>query len=656
MKSLFQKVLPFWPLIAILLGTGALFFLLPKGEDERLPLPDTTAYNLGATGGELPWSQLRNAVRSPQLVYLRIEPRGVAHLRFRDDSEASSTFPSEEASSLAALAQKEGARVEIDPLADNQGTPPWVQILLAAILVGGILTVFIVLRRDSGGKMEARNTAAPRWRSKTTFRQVAGCDEAVEEVQEFVLFLRHPERFLRTGARMPSGGILYGPPGTGKTLLARALAGEAGVPFYHMAGSEAVNKYVGVGASNVRELFQKARASEEGAVIFIDEIDAIGRRRSGDGESSSRENDNTLNQLLVELDGFSGRDRIVVLGATNRLDTLDPALLRPGRLSRKIPVLEPDKQGRLDILKMYSRNKPLADDVDLPALAEITSGSTGADLADMVNEAAIQAARAGRDKITDADMREGHLRAIAGPERKAQLLDPEERRKVAFHEAGHVLCAELCPDHEKAERVTIVARGQAAGMAVWGQRDRALHSPEYVEQRLVSILGGRAAERVEFGTVSSGAANDLQQANELARTAIEDWGLSQKTGQLLSRSGHAISDQTRSLVDQEVEKMVADAFREAVDLLESNHHLLRKLAEALLQKSVLERADILSVIGDVPEQTRATTSSGPSLRPVIHSEEGPTPRKTLHHRAVSLLRSQRAKIRRIGRSKKVLGS
>lgn len=587
----------------LLVAIAALLVFWNPGDSQKGVLEkDTIATSFGADLGTIPYNGLWAATGSSQLRNLQLDPYGEAELLFRDDSRARSFFPPESTERLAERARKQGAAVSLRPVSGNQRGSSWIPLLIPAILVGGMILVFVLWRRSQTEGSRKEDPALPL--VTETFQSVAGCPEAVEEVREFVLFLRDHERFIRLGAAMPSGAVLHGPPGTGKTLLARALAGEAGVPFYHMAGSEAVNKYVGVGASAVRDLFRRARSSEQGAVIFIDEIDALGKKRSGDGEASSREHDNTLNQLLVELDGFSPHDRIVVLGATNRLDTLDPALLRPGRLSRHIPVLPPNEEGRREILGLYAEDKPLAEDADLEALARITAGSSGADLAHILNEAAIHAARRGSGEISESDLREGHLRALAGPERPDHIQDPEELRAIAYHEAGHVLCGELLPEHERAERVTIVARGQAAGMAVWGAEDRALHSPEYVRQRMIGVLGGRAAERVVLGTVSSGAANDLQQANELARTAIEDWGISRRTGQLLSRSGHSVSDRTRSLVDQEVEEMVADAFEEAVELLQDNIRKLHALAETLLQNKVLERVDIVAAIRKNPREKR----------------------------------------------------
>ena len=400
------------------------------------------------------------------------------------------------------------------------------------------------------------------------FRDVAGCDEVVEEVREFVEFLKNPERFARVGARMPAGVLLHGPPGTGKTLLAKALAAEAGVDFFAASGAEFVERYVGVGASRVRELFTRGRKAEGGAVVFIDELDALGRRRSGGGgQSGNDEYEHTLNQLLIEMDGFTGNERLVCVGATNRLDVLDPALLRPGRFSRQVSIELPSAEGRLAILRVHARGRPLAREVDLAEIAELTAGSSGADLREMLNEGAIMAAREGRAEVTRADLAEGRLRALAGPARRSSPLTAEERVVVARHEAGHALVAEYCPTQDATQRLSITPRGRAGGLAVIARRDRALQSARHVHEQLMVMLGGRAAEAVVYGDVSSGAADDLQRANALARHAVMSLGFSTRAGQLTATAAGQnmpLSDTTRRVADEEVERMIAEAYRDAV--------------------------------------------------------------------------------------------
>jgi len=536
-----------------------------------------------------------------------------------------------------------GAQVAVD----SDVRPPGRAIGAATILqIVGVLALFLVLgltilRRGRGRRSPAGGAAAAKKRpggsrrkaakagqlSPVTFADVAGCDEAVEEVSELVSFLRAPEPFTKVGARMPSGVILYGPPGTGKTLLAKALAGEAGVPFFAVSGSDFVEKYVGVGAKRVRELFAKARRCEKGAVVFIDEIDAVGGRRSGSGDGGSREGDHTLNQLLAELDGFHSRAGVVVVGATNRLDTLDPALLRPGRFSRQIEVSAPDEAGRLAILRIHSAGKPLGPDVDLARLAHITAGNSGAELAEVLNEAAIWAARDARVEIDDADLWEGLCRVVAGPRKASSMLAEGEREIVAYHEAGHVLAGELCPTQDRTEHATINPRGRALGFALKGRTDRGLHSEQFLHESLIFVLGGRAAEYVQFKTVSSGAANDLQQANLTARTAIEEWGLSARIGQLTTANGR-LSGATQAKVDEEVARLVGDAYVDAVNLIAEHSDQLEHIAQALLASGDIDRPEIelamrgAQIAPRPPRQTHA-----PTLEPVPSRVESPSHRE-----------------------------
>jgi cell division protease FtsH len=426
----------------------------------------------------------------------------------------------------------------------------------------------------------------------TRFTDVAGCDEAVEELAEIVEFLRTPERFARVDARMPAGLLLTGPPGTGKTMLARALAGEAGVRFYAASGSQFMEKYVGVGASRVRELFKRAAANAP-AVIFIDEIDAVGGSRGGPDGNGER--DQTLNELLVRMDGFTTCDRVIVIAATNRPEILDAALLRPGRFSRQISVGLPSEEGRRAILGVHSGSKPLAADVDLDAIAATTGGFSGAQLAELLNEAAIMAARDGREVIESDDVREGLRRVLAGPKRKSAPVAEGELEKIAYHEAGHVVCAELCEHHANAQHVTIDPRGNAMGFALFGHEDRALHDEEHLHEAMIAALGGRAAEQLVFGRVSSGAKNDLEKVNAIARAAVTEYGMSPRIGQLVG-DDRRFSDETRALIDREVERLVAAAYADALTLLEARRHELETLAGRLLDAHELERIDIVTAL------------------------------------------------------------
>ena len=482
--------------------------------------------------------------------------------------------------------------------------------LIAAFLFGGMMLIRgrnpqgrgIGRRGGASGHGSIRKSAQVVVPPSVRFADVAGCDEAVEELQEIVMFLREPERFGKVGARMPHGAILHGPPGTGKTLLAKAVAGEAGVPFFALSGSDFVDTYVGVGASRVRDLFAQARKNETGAIIFFDEIDAIGRARGQGATGADSEREGTLNQLLVELDGFGARERIVVIAATNRLDMLDPALLRPGRFDRRVQVGLPAQAGRLAILGLHSKHMPIADPAALAALARVTAGFAGADLANMVNEAAIMAARAGRETILAEDLDEGMLRSVAGPRRADRGIADGELEVIAWHEAGHVLAAELCPAHQKAQRVTILARGDAGGLALYGSEDRALTSQQHLHERMVVAMAGRAAEQIRFGMISSGAANDLEQVNGMARQAVERLGFSPRVGQIVAPSspqGIPLSAEVRRAIDEEIGRMVDDAYADAVALLGDHRDELDALGAALLAHEQLDRAEIEEILGGV---------------------------------------------------------
>lgn len=469
-----------------------------------------------------------------------------------------------------------------------------------------ILTIIFFRRRMTGGG--GRPSAASHGRIRKNalvtapaqrFADVAGCDEAVEELREIVVFLKEPERFSRVGARMPRGVVLHGPPGTGKTLLAKAVAGESGVPFFALSGSDFVDTFVGVGAARVRDLFAQARQGEEGAIIFFDEIDAIGRARGGGGTGADSEREGTLNQLLVELDGFGARDRIVVIAATNRLDTLDPALLRPGRFDRRVQVGLPAERGRLEILRVHSAGMPIADPASLETLARLTAGFAGADLANVVNEAAIMAARDGRETILASDLDEGMLRAIAGPQRNDRRIADGELEVIAWHEAGHALAAELCPTHARTQRVTILSRGDTGGLALYGTEDRALTSQQQLHERMLVAMAGRAAEELRFGSISSGAANDIEMVNRMAREAVERLGFSPEVGQIVSAAGvHQIplSGETRTTIDREVGRLVDAAYADALALLGDHRDELDALGAALIEREQLDRADIEGIL------------------------------------------------------------
>jgi cell division protease FtsH len=567
---------------------------------------------------DVPYSSVVQAMRKGEVLSLTVEAgTGKAEVHLSSGFFGNVVLPPNDDALLRELAAS-GATVRVRAQSDGNGS--LVGALMMPLLVIGLIVAVIVMRRRRAGmggigqggidtslRKSAELTVVPGER----FADVAGCDEAVEELEEIAEFFRDSHRFERLGAKLPSGVMLHGEPGTGKTLLAKAFAGEAGIPFFAMSGSDFVEKFVGVGASRVRELFAKARRHPEGAVIFIDEIDAVGRARGSSEANSEREQ--TLNQILVELDGFSTTDRIVCIAATNRLDVLDPALLRPGRFGRHIAVPLPAATGRASILRVHAAGKPLAGEVDLDDLAASMSGLSGAQLAEVVNEAAIMAGRDGATEIRKRDFREAFLRVLAGPKRRNAPLADGELEVIACHEAGHVLCAEHGERYEKAQQVTVEPRGQAMGLAVYGQVDRALHDPDYLHEALMATLAGRAAEQIVFGRISSGAANDLQKATELARRAVEELGFSPRLGQIVA--GRApFSESTRAVVDSEIERMVAAAYVDALELLTEHRDQLDRLTERLVVSRELERVDILAAIGRPPTsiEGRSRSNARPS--------------------------------------------
>ncbi len=450
---------------------------------------------------------------------------------------------------------------------------------------------------------------------KVTFADVAGADEAKVELQEIIEFLKDPQKFTKLGGRLPKGALLVGPPGTGKTLLARAVAGEAGRPFFSMSGSDFVEMFVGVGASRVRDLFEQGKASAP-CIIFIDEIDAVGRHRGSGMGGGHDEREQTLNQLLVEMDGFESNEGVILIAATNRPDVLDPALLRPGRFDRQIVVDAPDLRGREGILRVHVRNKPIADDVDLRVLAKGTPGMAGADLANLVNEGALLAARRGHDKIYMTDLEEAKDKVQLGAERKSLVMRDEERRLTAYHEAGHAVCAIKIKGNDPLHKVTIVPRGRALGVAfTLPEDDRVSVTREQIEARLVMAYGGRTAEELIFGRdhVTTGASSDIQQATGIARRYVSQWGLSDAVGPILVgdneqemflgrelTSRREVSEKTAQLVDAEVSRVIKDAYQRARTALEENIDLLHTLAKNLLDRETLTREDIgLLVAGQV---------------------------------------------------------
>ncbi len=499
-------------------------------------------------------------------------------------------------------------------------SPNYLAIALPYVIaVAGLFAIwyFFSMRASGGGndRMAKFGNATFRHGSesarKTTFADVAGADEEKEELAEIVDFLRDPQRFVELGARIPKGVLLVGPPGTGKTLLARAVAGEAGVEFLSISGSDFVEMYVGVGASRVRDLFEQAKKVAP-CIIFIDEIDAVGRQRGTGLGGGHDEREQTLNQLLVEMDGFGTNDGVVVLAATNRADILDPALLRPSRFDRQIYVGYPDIKGREDVLKIHTANKPLAEDVDLAKVARGTAGFTGADLENLSNEAALLCARRGDQFITMADFEEAEIKVLAGPEKRSRVVPEHEQKLTAYHEAGHAVVMHALPTHEPVHRITIVPRGHAGGMTIsLPDEDRSYQSKRYMEEQIVSLLGGRAAEKLMLGDISTGASNDIERASHIARKMVTAYGMSEKLGSIAFESGHdevfigktmgqtrSYSEKTAAEIDDEVKAIIDRAYARCEEILTARREALTAVAEYLLAHETMTGEEFERMVGE----------------------------------------------------------
>ena len=511
-------------------------------------------------------------------------------------------------------------------------------LLVVAMLVGG----YLMLRQFQGANSQALAFGKSRARMYTgdqpsiTFDDVAGVDEAQEELREVVEFLKEPEKFVQLGARTPKGVLLMGAPGTGKTLLAKAVSGEANVPFFSISGSEFVEMFVGVGASRVRDLFDQAKRHSP-CIMFLDEIDAVGRHRGAGLGGSHDEREQTLNQILVEMDGFDTDTNVIVMAATNRPDILDPALLRPGRFDRRIVLDRPDIKGREAILKVHVRGKPLDEDIDLRTLAQSTPGFVGADIENLVNEAAILAARRNRKVIGMPEFEESVERVIAGPERKSRLISQEEKRITAYHEAGHAVVAHVLPKCDPVHKVSIVARGMAAGYTIaLPEEDRRMLSKAKFEHDLAFALGGRAAEELVFGDVTTGAANDLEQVTEKARSMVTRYGMSDRLGPMtfgqkeeLVFLGKEIGEQrdyseaVAQEIDQEVSRIVHEAYERAKDVLTRHHEQFERIAEQLIEVETLDADEFAALFEGVPPNEPEAPQSPPSAPGVERSTTRP---------------------------------
>ena len=573
------------------------------------------AMSSSARAGDIPYSQLRQYLTEQQVKTLSVrDTRLTGHLQdgtmFTCQLYSYDTFYDDFG---GLIAQQVDAGILESYDCQPGSSTNWLQTLLPYVLafLAFILLMNIMARMNGGAggpvndKMarfgEARIQDIPSDGKKVTFKDVAGADEEKEELEEIVQFLRDPERYTKLGAHIPKGVLLVGPPGTGKTLLAKAVAGEADVSFLSISGSDFVEMYVGVGASRVRDLFEQAK-HQSPAIVFIDEIDAVGRQRGSGLGGGHDEREQTLNQLLVEMDGFAANEGVVVLAATNRVDILDPALLRPGRFDRQVFVGLPDIRGRQDILSIHAKGKPLAEDVDLAKVARATAGFTGADLENLLNEAALLTGRRGQKFITEDAIQQSVIKVIAGPEKHSRVIPEQERRLTAYHEAGHAVVIHALPHHDPVHQITIVPRGQSGGMTIFlPEEDRSYRSKSFMTEQIVSLLGGRAAEEMMLGDISTGASSDIQRATAIARKMVGTYGMSEKLGNVAFDAGtdevfigksmghtRPYSEQTAAEMDTEIRAIIDSAYDRCRAILAESKPQLEAVAAYLLEHETMD--------------------------------------------------------------------
>ena len=584
------------------------------------------AYYAFAGGDRTPtvtYAQVEDLFQREQVTSFYVRDGNQLYLNLQDGTTVTNTLGSvesfrEELGDL--IRQQKADGILTDYNYDPVYSPPWwSQMLIYVLLIGGVFLLwqYMAARAQGGGGMDqgrrfskAKIRFGSESKQKVSFADVAGADEEKEELREIVDFLQAPQKYLDLGARIPKGVLLVGPPGTGKTLLAKAVAGEAGVQFLSISGSDFVELYVGVGASRVRDLFEEAKKVAP-AVVFIDEIDAVGRQRGAGLGGGHDEREQTLNQLLVEMDGFTSNEGVVVLAATNRADILDPALLRPGRFDRQIYVGRPDLKGREEILRVHARNKPLAEDVDLRVLAQSTPGFSGADLENVINEGALLSARRGQKFITMDMLQEAVVKVIAGPEKKSRVVPPHERRLTAYHEAGHAVMHHCLASVDPVHSVTIIPRGQAGGMTIsLPGEDRGYYSRRYMEEEIAALLGGRTAEELFLGDISTGASNDLQRASAMARRMVTAYGMSERLGAVSYDSGHdevfigrsmaqakSYSEEVAAQIDQEVKAIIDAGCRRCREVLEQYREQTERAAQYLLEHETMSGEDFAAVMG-----------------------------------------------------------
>jgi cell division protease FtsH len=550
---------------------------------------------------------------------------------------------------LTQLLRDAGVEITADPQKGSALFAFLIQLIPVVLIVGAF--IFIMNQSQGGGGRvmqfgKARAKLVTKDQPKTTFADVAGVDEAIEELQEVKEYLQNPAKFQAMGAKIPRGVLLFGPPGTGKTLLARAVAGEAGVPFYSISGSDFVEMFVGVGAARVRDLFEQAKQNAP-AIVFIDEIDAVGRHRGAGLGGGHDEREQTLNQLLVEMDGFDQRTAVILMAATNRPDILDPALLRPGRFDRHVTIDRPDLEGRRGILKVHARGKPFDETVSLDIVAKRTPGFTGADLSNVINEAALLAARWGKKAISMKEVEEAIDRVLAGPERKSRVMSDREKRVIAYHEGGHALVGHVLPNTDPVHKISVVSRGRALGYTLTlPEEDKFMMTREELADELAMLLGGRVAEELIVGDITTGAANDIERATKVARQMVTEYGMSDIIGPLtLGQKQHEVflgrdfqaqpdySDQVAFEIDNEVRRLIDEAHDEALEILQGHRAKLDALAALLIERETIDRDEVESFLADIPKRPqRDLTLRGAGLavsRRAIRTGEKPPPPGTI---------------------------
>ncbi|MFB3738329.1 MAG: ATP-dependent zinc metalloprotease FtsH [Candidatus Velamenicoccus archaeovorus] len=581
--------------------------------------------NRGSQGEPMSFSRYESLVAQGQIrtaTFLEGDQRVRGELV--DGSTYEVAYPAAVQETLIKDLNAADVQVDVDPQKGSALLGFLVQLIPVVLIIGAFIWIMNQSQGGGGRVMQfgkARAKMVTKDQPKTMFADVAGVDEAIEELQEVKEYLQNPAKFQAMGAKIPKGVLLFGPPGTGKTLLARAVAGEAGVPFYSISGSDFVEMFVGVGAARVRDLFEQAKANAP-AIVFIDEIDAVGRHRGAGLGGGHDEREQTLNQLLVEMDGFDQRTAVILMAATNRPDILDPALLRPGRFDRHVTIDRPDLEGRKGILQVHARGKPFEDAVDLDVVARRTPGFTGADLSNVINESALLAARWGKKAIGMREVEEAIDRVMAGPERKSRVMNDREKRMIAYHEAGHALVAHVLPNTDPVHKISVIPRGRALGYTLTlPEEDKFLTTREELSDELAMLLGGRVAEELIMGDITTGAANDIERATKVARQMVTEYGMSDTIGPLtLGQKQHEVflgrdfatqpdySDQVAFEIDNEVRQMIDQAHDEALEILQDRRGKLDEIAAALIERETIDKDDVERILADVPKRPQRDAS------------------------------------------------